>query len=321
MRGATILILCLILLSPLTPAASEVTEPPGLRVGVSVSRLFGDTKYELNALAEDPSEPGTLVDIRSELTFPLDVTLLGLTVSWAREMAASRRWALAAGIHTNVNDPSNKMTDEDWVGGRQYSFTESNAELEMLLLTADVYYRIRKGQRTDLSLFFHFDYQRIEQHMVGFEGWRGSLFSDQRFPVSGSAPVIDYEVEYLSPQLGAAGDYRFTDSYRLAFQVSAGVVYASDTDDHLLRGRISEGNGWGLGLNSSVALDLLPGFVPWGWLSASLTGELRFFHAEGNVDQRWYRDEDLPAGTEILDIPYQLESLQAQIGVSVGISF
>ena len=157
--------------------------------------------------------------------------------------------------------------------------------------------------------------------MVGFEGWRGSLFSDQRFPVSGSAPVIDYEVEYLSPQLGAAGDYRFTDSYRLAFQVSAGVVYASDTDDHLLRGRISEGNGWGLGLNSSVALDLLPGFVPWGWLSASLTGELRFFHAEGNVDQRWYRDEDLPAGTEILDIPYQLESLQAQIGVSVGISF
>jgi hypothetical protein len=283
--------------------------------------LFGDTKYELNAQAENPAEPGTLVDIRSELTFPLDVTLLGVTVSWERGMVASRRWALAAGVHTNITDPSSKMTDEDWIGGRQISYTESNAELDMLLVTADVYYRLRQGQRTALSLLLHFDYQRIEQHLVGFEGWRGSLFSDQRYPVSGSAPVIDYRVEYLSPQFGALGDYRFANFSRLAFQASAGVVFASDTDDHLLRGRISEGNGWGFGLNSRVALDLLPGFVPLGWLSASLIGELRFFHAEGDVDQRWYRDEDLPAGTEILDIPYQLESLQAQIGVSVGISF
>ena len=70
-----------------------------------------------------------------------------------------------------------------------------------------------------------------------------------------------------------------------------------------------------------MSLDLLPGFVPLGWLSAGLTGELRFFHAEGDVDQIWYRDEDLPEGSEIRDIPYQFESLQGQIGVSLGVSF
>jgi hypothetical protein len=320
MRGATLFTLCLVLLAP-GVVAEEPGETPGVRVGVTVSRSFGDTRYELSAKAEDPTEPGTLTDIRSELTFPLEVTLLGVTGRWEPGMAASCRWGVAAGVHLNVTDPASTMTNEDWIGGRQISFTESNAELEMLLATAAVYYRFRQGQRSELSLVFHFNYRRVDQYLVGYEGWRASLFSDERFPVSGTAPVVDYKVEHLSPQLGAVGYYQCGDFSRLALQASSGLVYAWDRDDHLLRGRIAEGEGWGLGMNASLALDLLPGFVRLGWLFANLKGELRFFHAEGDVDQRWYRDEDLPAGTEIRDIPYQLESLQAQISLSVGVSF
>jgi hypothetical protein len=301
--------------------AQEPVETPGVLVGLTVSRWFGDTRYELNAKSEDPGEPGTLVDIRSELKFPLDVTLLGVTARWDPGMPGSSLWGAAAGVHMNVTDPASKMTNEDWIGGRQIAFTESNADLDMLLATAAVHYRFRQGHRSAVSLLLHFDYQRVDQYLVGFEGWRGSLFSDERFPISGTAPVVDYRVEYLSPRLGVAGDYQFGDFSRLALETSAGVVYAWDKDDHLLRGRISEGDGWGFGLNSSIALDLLPGFAPLGWLSASLIGELRFFHAEGDVDQRWYRDEDLPAGTEINDIPYQLQSLQTQISLNVGVSF
>ena len=150
---------------------------------------------------------------------------------------------------------------------------------------------------------------------------RGSLFSDEQYPVSGIAPVIDYEVTYVSGQLGAAATYLVGGHSRLGARATVGVAYASDTDDHLLRGRIAEGEGWGVGLNSRLEFDLLPGFTPLGWLSASLAGELRFFHAEGQVDQRWYRDEDLPEGTVIPDLPYQLESLQLQIGASIGASF
>ncbi|UCH84477.1 MAG: omptin family outer membrane protease, partial [Candidatus Latescibacterota bacterium] len=281
-----------------TPAFASSAEPVegsrstnelGLRFTATVSSLFGETAYELNAKSEDPANPGTLVDIRSRLEFPLDVTLLGVAAGWEPGQASARRWSVAAGVHTNVSDPSDKMTDEDWVGSKQLGYTESNADLELIFVTADVGYRFRKGDRSDLSLLFHFDYQRIEQHLVGFEGWRGSLFSDQRFPVSGTAPVIDYEVSYVSPQVGAAGTYLVGAHARLGAQASIGAVYASDTDDHLLRGRISEGEGWGVALNTRVVVDLLPGFLPLNGLTMGLVGELRFFHAEGEVDQRWYR--------------------------------
>jgi hypothetical protein len=297
------------------------TESPSLRFGATVSRLFGDTKYEMNAKTDDPTDPGTLVGIRSRLEFPLDVTLLGVTVSWEPGMATSRRWSAAAGVHMNVTDPSNKMTDEDWVGSKKLSYTESDAEVDAILVTADVGYRLREGERIAISALFHFDFQRIEQHIVGFEGWRGSLFSDQRFPASGTAAVIDYDVTYMSPQLGVAAMYLATGHSRLEAQTTVGVVYATDTDDHLLRGRIAEGEGWGVGLNSRVAFDLLPGFIPLSWLSAGLVGELRFFRAEGEVDQRWYRTEDLPEGSVIPNLSYELESVQTQISVSIGASF
>jgi hypothetical protein len=313
--------LSLVLLVTGVPRAEGQSENPGLALGISISQSFGDTEYELRGKSEDPGGSGELVDIRSELAFPLDATLVGLLARWSPGPGPYARWMLTARIDINVTDPSDKATDDDWIGKRHISYAESNTNLDMVSVNTDVCYRLRSGSRSALSLLFHFDYQRVEEYLVGFEGWRASLFSDERFPVSGTAPVIDYKVEHLSPQLGAVGYYRFGDSSRLALQASSGPVYAWDRDDHLLRGRIAEGKVWGFGLNSKVALDLLPGFAPLGWLSVNLTGELRFFHAKGNVDQRWYRDEDLPAGTEILDIPYKLESLQAQVSFSVGGSF
>jgi hypothetical protein len=213
------------------------------------------------------------------------------------------------------------MTDRDWVGAKQFSYTESDGDLGVILATADVGYRLREGERSTVSLLLHCDYQRIEQHLVGFEGWRGSLFSDEQYPVSGTAPVINYEVTYLSGQLGAGATYLVGRHTRLGARATVGVAYASDTDDHLLRGRITEGEGWGVGVNSVLEVDLLPGFAPVSWLSASLAGDLRFFHTEGEADQRWYRDEDMPAGTVIPDLPHDLESLQLEIRASVGASF
>jgi hypothetical protein len=54
---------------------------------------------------------------------------------------------------------------------------------------------------------------------------------------------------------------------------------------------------------------------------AGAVTELRFLHAEGQVTQRWYRDGDLPTGSEIADLPYQLESTQLDLGLSIGLTF
>jgi len=192
------------LLIPCASNAVEHKRSNSLRFGITLSQSFGDTHYELQAKAENPAGGDELVDIRSRLEFPLDVTLLGIFVEWTPGRSPSRRWTVNARFDFNLDDPSDKMTDEDWINSKQLSYSESPSELDMLIAAAEVVYHLRPGARTAADLLFHFDYQRIEQHMVGYEGWQGTIFSDKQFPVSGTAPVLDYTVDYFSPQLGAA---------------------------------------------------------------------------------------------------------------------
>jgi hypothetical protein len=287
-----------------------------------VTRLAGDTHYEMNARSENPAEPGEIVDIRSRLEFPLDLTLLGLEVEWQPGVAEPSGWSLTGGVHTNVSDPSSRMTDEDWVGSRQLAHTESDGDLRLVLVTAGTEYRLRESDRSSVSLLLDMEYERIEQHLVGFEGWQGSLFSDTQYPVSGTAPVVNYAVNYASAQAGADFTYMFRSYYQVSARATAGPAYAWDYDDHLLRGRLAEGSGWGVAVNSRLGIEMLPGFLNADWLTASLMGGVSFRHVEGEADQRWYREgEDMPEGTVIEGLPHELESLQYGVTLSIGACF
>jgi hypothetical protein len=275
----------------------------------------------MNALSENPAEPGEIVDIRSRLEFPLDLTLVGIEVGWQPGESEPNKWSFTAGAHTNISNPSSSMTDEDWVGSKHLAYTESDGDLRLILMTAGTAYRFREGERSSLSLLLDMEYERIEQNLVGFEGWQGSLFSDNQYPVSGTAPVVNYAVNYASAQAGASFTYMAGRHYQLAARATVGPAYAWDYDDHLLRGRLAEGSGWGVAVNSQLGIDLMPGFVAADWLTASLTGEFRFYHAEGEADQRWYRDEDMPEGTVIEGLPHELESLQYGLTLSAGAVF
>ena len=312
---ATILSFAIITL----PASSSADS--SFNFGATLSQAFGETGYEMNAQADNPVDPGTLVDIRSELVFPLDVTILAVELGWTPGGTEARGWAATVDVGTGLTDPNDKMSDSDWVGSKHLAYTESPATMDLIRASATVWYRFGADGGTDFALLFRFDYQRIEQHLEGFEGWRGSLFSDMIWDVSGTAPVIDYEVTYLGPQLGAEAAWQLGTSSRLRIEGSGGVTFASDKDDHLLRGRLSEGDGVGFGGHARLAFDLLPGFVGWKWLTVGLFGDLRFNHAEGEVTQTWYRNEDMPAGTVIKDIPYEMESLQYEVGLRVGVAF
>jgi len=70
-----------------------------------------------------------------------------------------------------------------------------------------------------------------------------------------------------------------------------------------------------------LTVGLLPGFVPWRWLTVGVVGDIFYQHAEGDVTQTWYRNEDQPAGTVIANIPYTIESLQYELGVRIGVAF
>jgi hypothetical protein len=224
---------------------------------------------------------------------------------------------MAVGFRKSVTDASNTMTDSDFFGDRQVFFAESVPEMDLILASADVAYRLKEGEGSIIKLLFHVEYERVNQYVVGFEGWQGSLFSDFRTEISETRPALDYEITYVSPQVGGAVASRLGRNFQIGFQGSLGLLFASDRDNHLLRERIAEGDGFGVGLHSRAELGLDLGLLGLRRISLTLKGDLRYYYAEGRVDQRWYDGTN----REILGLPYQMDSLQTTVGLAAVMTF
>ena len=318
MRAHLITLVCLLVAAP--AVLQEDASAFDWRVEPSVSRLFGDTTYRLSALGEAPGSPGTLTEFRSTLEFPLDVALAGLAVRWEPSPEEIGHWAFEVGVSVGVTDPSNLMTDRDWIGDEQVAYTESESKADLVLLTAGASYELVRRRRVSLSLVARFDYERISQDIIGFDGWVADIGTGIQGDISGTEPAIDYEVTYATPQLGLRSTAGLGQHTALTLLCAAGPAFASDRVDHLLRGKASEADAVGFGLYSSAELNLLPGSVLGRRVSVGLVAELRYFSAEGDQTQRWYEDDgETPAGTEITGIPYEFRSLQYSIGLKIGI--
>ena len=320
----TKIIITLCLLTVFLPALAQ-SETQYTVNGVA-ARGFGNTTYILDALVAVENSPGEYENIRSELEFPLDVNLVGVTLNLDFQSSTGKKWGAEVGLITNVGDPSSPMTDRDWQripGGfdGQISYIESDVDLQLIFLAADGYYQFFRHGRTTVSLLAYFSYQKISQDMTGFEGWRINYATLQQQPMSGSDPTIEYEVTYISPQLGLKAVVGLSRSTAFEFKASGGLVFASDVDDHLLRGKLSEADAVGLGFNSQAKFSLLPGFALWRHLSLDIVGRFSYYTAEGDQTQRWYQDEgSIAAGTEIKEIPHEFESFQYSIGLQIGFS-
>jgi hypothetical protein len=286
---------------------------PGLEISVSVSRSFGQTSFEMDALTPDPQNTNELVPIRSKLEFPLDATLLGLNAEWKPGMTVP--WSFGVAVKIGVDYPSELIRDSDFFGDKQIFFGESPPDVDFFMATAEVRYGLRSSDRGKVDLLLHIQYERIDQHGVGFEGWQGSLFSDTRVPISEMEPVIDYQVKYLSPQVGASIERLISDNIGFGLLGSVGVVFAADSDNHLKRGRESKGSGFGVGTGAQGSFKLLPGSLPVKSLSLEVYGALRYYYATGTSDQTF------SDGSQYLDLAYTFESLMPQVGVSAAINF
>ena len=291
-----------------------------LQLALSVSSAHGNTRYQLEALSENMIVPGDFEEIKSELAFPLDVPLLGLSATW-NPGPENGRWELDLDLLFSMSDPGRYMTDRDWVDGTQIAYTESRSQARIRRGSSTLRWRLRQGRRSSQSLLLGLHGQDADFHLMGFEGWRRSRYSETRHAVSGTAAAIDYRVTSLTPQAGAEAAWTLGTCSQLRIAGTAGPAFAWDRDDHLLRGRLSKGSGVGVGIHALMALDLLPGDAGQDRLSISLVGELHYLHTWGEMTQTWYRNEDMPAGTVIKDIPYEIESLQPVIGVRAGVAF
>ncbi len=311
----------LVLILAVTTSASRLDSGKSFGITSEVTLLNGSTDYEIDANAFDPSAPDSVSRIQSQLEFPLDLTLASATVTYCFG-GEVRVWFTRVVFKASVSDPSKLMTDEDWIDDFPVSFTESDASASLLMLSWQLSRRIITRDNYMVHLFGGLDYQRIEQNIVGFDGWQDLDRNGVRSPLRGNDSVIAYEVTYLSPEVGVRTDIDFSNSFGGSFSLTSGLLFASDSDDHLLRGIKSEGDGIGVALGASGELRFHPKVSKDHSLWFGLFGGVQYHHAEGDVTKTWYRDEGtITAGTVDADIPYTIKSMLTSIGFRFGLEF
>jgi hypothetical protein len=305
-----------------------------------LSQSFGLTEYIMDIA--DPQEEGIYV-LKSQLEFPLDVAMAGVTVGVHSTRDTLYAWSLEGGYFLNIEDPGGIMKDHDWetvwrvIGTdtvtywgevEKFSYTESRAEMKSALITVEGYLRVFQKRRFDIDLWGGFRYQKIEQNIIGYKGWQLKRDSSvaRVVYVSSTDSAAYYRVTFNTPYVGLRSNIRLNPNTSLSAKTAFALVWASDFDDHLLRNKIATADITGKGFISGVSLrhqmphngKIQPFF--------ELVGEFVYLHASGSQTQSWYGDD--PASPDYDDtgvvrsgIPHEINNRQASVGLRVGLGF
>ncbi len=292
-----------------------------------LSHNFGYTEYIMDI--SFPTVEGNYV-LKSELEFPLDVIMAGAKVGLHSTADKLYAWSVKGGYFTNLNDPGGVMKDHDWTTVRpnvveKFSFTESPSEMSSTLLLFEGTLRVLHRKRFDLALWGGFRYQKIKQDIIGYKGWQLDT-NLIRHDISGTERAVVYRVTYKSPHVGLRANIKLGARASLGARAAFAPVWASDFDDHLLRKKTATADITGSGIISGANLDVnlaskssLKPFV-------TLVSDLVYFHASGNQTQSWYGDDPATpteddTGTVLSGIPHEINTLQINVGLRVGLTF
>lgn len=290
-----------------------------------LQRGYGSTWYRLKLTerSDSPDDTG-MIELQSELEYPLDVFSGGFRVRHEWGGAEGKQRAVHASAWGNFNDPSSKMEDSDWIGngGPLYkiSYTRSRTELRGFGGEAgmDLAGRPFLGKPIRYGLALRAEYFSFE--MFGAEGWQSKPGSE---PVlvdeSPGRLVLTYELFRVMPRLYA--DIALARGSKASWNavVSAAPAFAKDYDDHVLRRKESETQAYGfeLGLRTGVALRISSA------LSLTADADLAWMWSKGEMDQRFYGDDpftpDDESGVSINGVETRIQGHGG--GASVGMRF
>jgi len=290
-----------------------------LSVAPQISHNFGYTEYIMDISILTDSG---LFELKSELEFPLDVVMAGVTVGLYSNAEALYAWSIEGGYFINLDDPGGVMKDHDWmtlVWGQEaekFSYTESRVEMKSTLVTAEASLRVAHGRSFDLDLWGGFRYQKIEQDVIGYDGWQLDT-NLVRHELSGTEPAIFYRVVYKSPHFGLRSNIRLGRHTSIGAKAAFALVWTSDYDDHLLRFKDAAADITGRGFISGLSLrHRLPYISGRAQPFFELVGGFIYFHASGSQTQYWYGDdpvtEDNDTGTIISGVSIGMEMIPSQ---------
>ena len=294
--------------------------------------LFGKTEYDfhLTQLVADTS--GALVDftVRSFLEFPLDVFVAGASIGIGSPEDADKSWSAEVGMFTNVSDPGKSMKDSDWYtlennfAETMVSYTESDAKMDMLLVNAEVTKELFNVGNADIAILAGFRYQKIEQNIIGYDGWQLDTNFVQQ-PVSGTGPALDYMVTYKGPQFGALTRIDFSSSVQINIKTAVSLTWVKDKDDHLLRKFHTLADGQGIGFISQIGARWFTGSRLMGHNSyVDFVGSYDYYKADISSTRVQYGDggpSEPPVGYTVGGLPHDIKSQQFKLGLRFGLIF
>ncbi len=317
-----------------------------IQLGPSIGFHSGTTSYEflIRQQAPDPQQIQQVFTVRSKLEFPTDATMIGLNFR-LRPKSDIHKWSLNSAIATNVTDPNKVMTDSDWEGitnyfdVTQFSYTESDVQMTMIKADLDFSMRLLRAGTFGFSLMGGVQYQRIDQDIIGYDGWylpfdsSAFRFLDTKVPQSGTGTVLTYRLTTYQPYAGVRIYVDPESPFEAEADFGLGPVLFSDRDDHLLRYKLSTADGDGLGIISSVRGDYRIREGKTYSYVLGFSAELQHASVNGAQKQTWYADEIIvdpstgdttvvvPKGTTIGGLPHEIKNTFYTLGISFGVRF
>lgn len=220
-------------------------------LSIGTGYLLGDSTYQIGGHVDDVTTgPDDLHFPLSELKFPLNSAMLQAEIE--KEFAAN--WQLAVSGKVNITEETGKMKDSDWLTpGSLDIYSESDTEMQALLLDAKLSYLFYEGQYGETSInnlkagadvrFFYsagvgYKHQKFDFDVSNVDEWYPSSPSVPHTIVPG--PALTYEVEFCIPYIELAMEMNKSDNMFLNLNVAyAPMINARDEDHHLLRDKVN----------------------------------------------------------------------------------
>ena len=198
----------------------------------------GETAYEISASDGDMS-------IRSRLEFPLDGAYVGADgcFNFGGEICGVKNLSVGVKFLTNISDPGEDMNDYDWVNGGLVGDTASDTEVTSLQL--DFYLKGTLISQRSIAIggicgFRHEDYAF---EIYGLDGiYLPPIGDGSRAFMPSDTLVLTYDMTHDWVYGGVEGELIMSDSLSAEGSLVAGIGFIEDRDDHVLRGKVSEGD-------------------------------------------------------------------------------
>jgi len=337
--------------NPSSALPDQPSIKPQFIITQGLGMMRGYTRYQIGGLHTAPGYSFQQPDPTSELDFPLDVPMLSFKVN----LVLLERILLSAGLKKNLSQSAGTMEDSDW--GFWYMedqlgeldiqpnyplrddsldiYSESDAELDALIWDIKVGYRFVNRPRWSLTGSVGFIRQQFNYDVSDLVQWRPSYsyyFGHDlgQYPVNGK--VLTYDITYNIPYCMGELEGKPTDRIKVSgtFGFSPGLsqfpfhVWASDRDNHLLRGMVSKTDSTGDALMYG-----LHGGIDISWwhresmrLVLNADYEYMRIHTTGDMDttQDIY-EGDVYQGTATSSIPEDVKSSQKYFDLNLSFSF